>query len=66
MPKSCVGGMAERMGPVSERKAHVPFLSECRFQNENSMVVSNIRHADGHEPRGVQGNASLKLSPREV
>ena len=41
---------------VSERKAHVRLLSECRFQTENSVVRGNtLHHTDGHGPRGIQG-----------
>ena len=48
--------MAEKMGPVSERKAHVRLLSECCFQTENSVVRGNtLHHTDGHGPWGIQG-----------
>ena len=50
------GGMIEKMGPISERKAHVRLFSECQFQTESSMVRGNtIHHTDIHGPRGVQG-----------
>ena len=50
------GGLAKKMGPVPERKAHVRLLSECRFQTENSVVRGNtLHHTDGHGPRGIQG-----------
>ena len=50
------GGMVKKMGPVSERKAHVRLLSECQSQTENSVVRSNtLHHTDGHGPRGIQG-----------
>ena len=48
------GGMAKKVGPVSERKAHVR-LSEYQFQTENSVVRDNTYHTDGHGPRGIQG-----------
>ena len=49
------GGLAKKMGPVSERKAHVRLLSECRFQTENSVVRGNtLHHTDGHGPRDIQ------------
>ena len=51
------GGLAKKMGPVSERKAHVCLLSELQFQTENPVVRGNtLHHTDGHGPRGIQGN----------
>ena len=50
------GGMAKKMGPVSERKAHILLLSECQFQAESSVIRGNTLHyTDGHGPRGIQG-----------
>ena len=47
---------AKKMGPVSERKAHVRLLSKCQFQTENPVVRGNtLHHTDGHGPRGIQG-----------
>ena len=48
--------MAEKVGSVSERKAHVRLLSEREFQTESSVVSGNtLHHTYGHGPRGVQG-----------
>ena len=50
------GGMIEKMGPISERKAHVRLFSECQFQTESSVVRGNTLHrTDGHGPGSVQG-----------
>ena len=49
--------MAKKLGPASERKAHVRRLSECQFQTENSVVRGNtLHHTEGHGPRGIQGD----------
>ena len=48
--------MAEKMGPVSERKLHVHLLSERQFQTESSVVCGNtLHHTDCHRPWGIQG-----------
>ena len=50
------GGMAKKMGPVLEMKAHIRLLSECQFQTENSVVRGNtLHHTDGQGPWDIQG-----------